>query len=185
VEFNVLVFGKVLRSFQERFLSNEKRGYAQSFTAMDPGADPGDFIAGFFNSEGWRRGESPHGNVHASARGLAKLAAAMANGGQLGGVRLLTANGWALLHHGGIVREDASMRGCRTEFTQVTSFCRLFEFLKKRLIINFCTHFGRETYHLRFWSLKPVFRIHDILVWIRISGSMPLTNGSGSGTLPV
>jgi hypothetical protein len=121
VEFNVLVFGKVLRSFQERFLSNEKRGYAQSFTAMDPGADPGDFIAGFFNSEGWRRGESPHGNVHASARGLAKLAAAMANGGQLGGVRLLTANGWALLHHGGIVREDASMRGCRTEFTQVTS----------------------------------------------------------------
>jgi hypothetical protein len=28
----------------------------------------------------------------------------------------------------------------------------------------------------------PVFRIHDILVWIRIRicGSMPLTNGSGS-----
>jgi hypothetical protein len=32
--------------------------------------------------------------------------------------------------------------------------------------------------------LKPVFRIHDILVWIRIliSGSMPPTNGSGSGS---
>jgi hypothetical protein len=28
----------------------------------------------------------------------------------------------------------------------------------------------------------PVFRIHDILVWIRIRGSMPLTNGSGFGT---
>ncbi len=28
--------------------------------------------------------------------------------------------------------------------------------------------------------LWPVFRIHDILVWIRIRGSMPLTNGSGS-----
>ncbi len=27
-----------------------------------------------------------------------------------------------------------------------------------------------------------VFRIHDILVWIRIRGSMPLTNGSGSGS---
>jgi hypothetical protein len=29
---------------------------------------------------------------------------------------------------------------------------------------------------------KTVFRIHDILVWvlIRIRGSMPLTNGSGS-----
>ncbi len=31
------------------------------------------------------------------------------------------------------------------------------------------------------WSCKkPVLRIHDILVWIRIRGSMPLTNGSGS-----
>ncbi len=27
---------------------------------------------------------------------------------------------------------------------------------------------------------EPVFRIHDILGWIRIRGSMPLTNGSGS-----
>jgi hypothetical protein len=27
--------------------------------------------------------------------------------------------------------------------------------------------------------LDPVLRIHDILVWIRIWGSMPLTNGSG------
>ncbi len=26
-----------------------------------------------------------------------------------------------------------------------------------------------------------VFRIHDILMWIRVRGSMPLTNGSGSG----
>ncbi len=29
---------------------------------------------------------------------------------------------------------------------------------------------------------KPVLRIHDILVWIRIRGSMPLTNGSRSGS---
>jgi hypothetical protein len=28
----------------------------------------------------------------------------------------------------------------------------------------------------------PVFRIHDILGWIRILGSMLLTNGSGSGS---
>jgi hypothetical protein len=28
--------------------------------------------------------------------------------------------------------------------------------------------------------LISVLRIHDILVWIRIRGSMPLTNGSGS-----
>ncbi len=33
-------------------------------------------------------------------------------------------------------------------------------------------------------ALKPVLRIHDILVWIRIRirGSMPLTNGSGCGS---
>ncbi len=32
--------------------------------------------------------------------------------------------------------------------------------------------------------IRAVFRIHDILVWIRIriSGSMPLTNGSGFGS---
>ena len=119
VQFSVFVYAKVLKSFQERFLNNEKRGYAQPFTDMDPGADPADFIAGFFNCDSWRRGESPHGNVHASARGLARLAAAMANGGQLNGVRVLTANGWSLLHCNGVVREDASMRGCRTEFTQV------------------------------------------------------------------
>jgi hypothetical protein len=29
--------------------------------------------------------------------------------------------------------------------------------------------------------LKAVLRIQDILVWIWIRGSMPLTNGSGSG----
>ncbi len=29
-------------------------------------------------------------------------------------------------------------------------------------------------------SYQPMLRIHDILVWIRIRGSMPLTNGSGS-----
>ncbi len=36
-----------------------------------------------------------------------------------------------------------------------------------------------------FWKsahLATVFRIHDILVWIRIRGSMPLNNGSGCGS---
>jgi hypothetical protein len=34
---------------------------------------------------------------------------------------------------------------------------------------------------------ESVLRIHDILVWIRIwiRGSMPLTNGCGSGSVPV
>jgi hypothetical protein len=34
-----------------------------------------------------------------------------------------------------------------------------------------------------FLLLPAVFRIHDILVWIRIRGSRPLTNGSGSGCM--
>jgi hypothetical protein len=38
------------------------------------------------------------------------------------------------------------------------------------------THYFSSTY---FFS---VLRIHDILVWIQIRGSMPLTNGSGSGS---
>jgi hypothetical protein len=32
----------------------------------------------------------------------------------------------------------------------------------------------------RFAKAATVLRIHDILVWIRMRGSMPLTNGSGS-----
>jgi hypothetical protein len=37
-----------------------------------------------------------------------------------------------------------------------------------------CTTSGRG-------YLEAVLRIHDILMWIRIRGSMPLTNGSGTG----
>ncbi len=53
-----------------------------------------------------------------------------------------------------------------------------------------CTEFSRfiflSVYYakLAYFLLdynQPVFLIHDILVWIRIRGSMPLTNGSGSG----
>ncbi len=36
--------------------------------------------------------------------------------------------------------------------------------------------------HSRYVFYLPVLRIHDILVWIRIRGSMPLNYGSGSGS---
>ena len=36
-------------------------------------ADPGESIPEFFNGSAWRSGESPHGNVHASGRALAKV----------------------------------------------------------------------------------------------------------------
>eukprot|EP00092_Neocalanus_flemingeri_P004302 GFUD01004625.1.p1 GENE.GFUD01004625.1~~GFUD01004625.1.p1 ORF type:complete len:457 (+),score=129.58 GFUD01004625.1:76-1446(+) len=118
VDHNIIVFTKILKSFQRRFLEEDKRGYAPDFPDMDPGMDPSLFITSFFNSTKWRQGESPHGNVHASARGLGKLAAAMANGGTLGGVEILSLEGWNHLHGNPVIQEDATMSGCRTEFTQ-------------------------------------------------------------------
>jgi len=117
VDHNIVVFIKILKSFQRRFME-EKRGYAPDFPEMDPGVDPGDFVTSFFNCAKWRQGESPHGNIHASARGLGKLAAAMANRGSLHGVEILSPEGWNHLHGNPIVQVDGSMSGCRTEFTQ-------------------------------------------------------------------
>jgi hypothetical protein len=36
--------------------------------------------------------------------------------------------------------------------------------------------------HQLFSYSRTAASVHDILVWIRIRGSMPLTNGSGSGS---
>ncbi|MDB2615952.1 beta-lactamase family protein [Luminiphilus sp.] len=52
----------------------------------------------FFNDERMRRGETPSANTHASARGLAHIAAVMAAGGQLGSVECLSQSAWDLLH---------------------------------------------------------------------------------------
>ena len=52
----------------------------------------------FFNDERMRRGETPSANTHASARGLAQIAAVMAAGGQLGSVECLSRSAWDLLH---------------------------------------------------------------------------------------
>ncbi len=45
------------------------------------------------------------------------------------------------------------------------------------ILDSYCT--DAECWWLVDW--KAVFRIHDILVWIWIRGSIPLTNGSGFG----
>ncbi len=48
---------------------------------------------------------------------------------------------------------------------------------------NTDTHTDVQTYLVgKNVDLEAVFRIHEILVWIRIRGSMPLTNGSGFGS---
>ena len=70
----------------------------------------------FFNDERMRRGETPSANTHASARGLAQIAAAMAAGGQLGSVECLSKSAWDLLHKD---PQPASMGGVLpTRFTQ-------------------------------------------------------------------
>ena len=118
IDYNILVFSKVLKSFDKRFVEPDPRGYVPD-TPGDPSSDDViDSMLGFLNSPVWRQGESPHGNVHASARGLARLAAAMANKGRLGEVEIMSEAGWELLHQGDSVEVDAAMSGCRTQFTQ-------------------------------------------------------------------
>jgi len=118
VDHNIIVFSKILKSFKRRFQERDSRNYAPDLIEMDIGQEPSDFISSFFNLTKWREAESPHGSMHASARGLARLAAAMAGGGRLGDVEVLGKQGWELLHANPIVRVDATMSGCRTEFTQ-------------------------------------------------------------------
>lgn len=68
----------------------------------------------FFNHENMARGETPSANTHASARGLAKLAAALANKGEWQGRKVVGETGWASMH---ALPKAASM-GLPTTFTQ-------------------------------------------------------------------
>jgi hypothetical protein len=54
-----------------------------------------------------------------------------------------------------------------------------FIYLPRREFLGF---FQFQEYFKVHPDFKSVLRIHDILGWIRIRGSMPLTNGSGSGS---
>ncbi len=70
----------------------------------------------FFNDNRMRRGETPSANAHASARGLARIAAMMAAGGRLGPTECLGRPAWDALHKN---PEPASMGGVLpTRFTQ-------------------------------------------------------------------
>ena len=46
-----------------------------------------------FNTTGWRRAEIPSANGHGTARAIGRLYAMLANGGELDGVRILSAEG--------------------------------------------------------------------------------------------
>jgi len=118
VEHNIFVFNKLYSSVRRITTNAMNRGFAQMYTTVGFDMDPSEMFENFYNSDVTRQGESPHSNMHASARGLAKLAAAMANGGTLNGQQILTPNGWSLLHANPIIRGDALWSMARTELTQ-------------------------------------------------------------------
>lgn len=68
-----------------------------------------------FNAPEIGKGEMPSAGAKCSARGLAKLAAVMANGGQLGQQRLLSEAAWESLHGAPVPRKMMAME---TTFTQ-------------------------------------------------------------------
>ena len=67
-----------------------------------------------FNTPAIAMGETPSANAHGSARGLAKLAAVMANGGSFGGVELVSPEVWSEMHAWPVTRS----MGMTTTFTQ-------------------------------------------------------------------
>ena len=73
----------------------------------------------FFNSHDYKRAEQPGANGIASARGLAKLAAFMANKGKLeGSGRLMTEATWDVMHDKEVTVPEEELGGFRTQFSQ-------------------------------------------------------------------
>jgi len=68
-----------------------------------------------FNSDNIAKAEIPSAGAKCSARGLAKLAAIMANGGQLGDTRLMSPDAWQRIHANPVNRK---MTLFNTAFTQ-------------------------------------------------------------------
>jgi len=69
-------------------------------------------------------GETPSANTHASARGLARLAAMMADKGSFEGKEFMSTTAWEALH---AVATEADMGSLSTRFTQggVASFTKV------------------------------------------------------------
>ena len=63
---------------------------------MNADGETGQFA--YFNTEEWRRGEILSANVSASARGLAKLGAYMANKGTALGKTIMSEESWDKFH---------------------------------------------------------------------------------------
>ena len=81
-------------------------------------------IINAFNSREVAMGETPSANTHASARGLARLAAMMADKGSFEGKEFMSTTAWEALH---AVATEADMGSLSTRFTQggVASFTKV------------------------------------------------------------
>lgn len=88
------------------FRSSPARGAPQPFAGLE--------TLDAFNEASIRKGETPSANAHCSARGLARLAAVMANGGSANGIELIDENTWQQLH----AEPVRSNMGIHTTFTQ-------------------------------------------------------------------
>ena len=65
-----------------------------------------------------RTGEIPSVNAQCSARGMAKLAACIVNGGTLDGVKIMSQETVKKMQEEPIVKRDAVLAGMKTEFTK-------------------------------------------------------------------
>lgn len=86
--FQLMALFNVFRKFKNQ---NKEAGKPPAITDMDA-------LGRIWNTPGIRQGEVPSANGNCSARGLARVAAVMANGGSLQGSALLSPAGWAALH---------------------------------------------------------------------------------------
>lgn len=106
VNDNVFNLARKLGAILPGVFRSTARGAPPPFAGVD--------IRNAFNTSAVAMGETPSANAHCSARGLAKLAAAMADGGGFQGAELLSPEAWAEMHAEPVTRS----MGFTTTFTQ-------------------------------------------------------------------
>ncbi len=111
--------------FYWRLSSSKKATAAQSsaggshplIEGVDPGEMP-DRLVPIFNRSEVRRAEAPSINAHCSARGMAKVAACLAGGGTLGGVRIMREEAAEAMMAEPTKKKDAAIADLKSYFTQ-------------------------------------------------------------------
>jgi len=91
VDYNIFQLLNLFNSFRK--MMKEFNDRVPAYTGM-----PKEAFGDFFNQDLLRKGQSSSVTGNCSARGLAKVAAAMANGGTFKGVKVLGPKGWEALH---------------------------------------------------------------------------------------